>query len=108
MLSNHLKQLTVMQSSLIFVAQLMPAEEFKTKFNPELDSCLRKVNRFQQAVASINEEMRRIHAMTAPPIVLHVGKNRSLSGRVCWIAQALKVSLLSAVVSLIVYKKLNA
>lgn len=108
MLCNHLKQLTIIQSSLIFVAQLMPAEEFKGKFNQELVSCLQKVNQLQQAIGSIDEEMRRINAITAPPLVLHIEKHRSRSGQFCWFTQALKVSLLSAVISLLVYNKIRA
>lgn len=107
-LCNHLKQLVVMHSSLIFVAQMLPAEEFKTKLKPLLDSLLGQVNQLQQVIASFKEEMQRIHALTAPPVVLHVDSKRCRSGRVCWFSRAVKLSLISAVVSFIVYRKLKA
>lgn len=108
MLGNHLKQLTVLHASLIHVAQTIPGEALKTQFAPELDSCLRKVNQLQQTVTSFGEEIKRIHSLTAPEPVLHITKNRCQSVRISWFTQALKLSLLSAVVSFVVYKKLKA
>lgn len=107
MLGNHLKQLTVLHASLIHVAQMMPIEQLKSKFAPELDSCLRKVNQLQQTVVTFGEEVKRIHNLTAPKPVMYIDENRCQSGRVCWFARALKLSLLSAVVSLVVYKRLK-
>ncbi|KXJ81835.1 hypothetical protein RP20_CCG017640 [Aedes albopictus] len=108
MLGNHLKQMTVLHASLIHVAQMIPSAELKSKFAPELDSCHRKVDQLQQTMAAFGEEIRRIHSLTAPEPVLYVNQNRCQSGRVCWFTRVLKLSLLSAVVSLVVYKRLKA
>ncbi|XP_062565417.1 ankyrin repeat, SAM and basic leucine zipper domain-containing protein 1 [Armigeres subalbatus] len=108
MLANHLKQLTVLQASLIHVAQMIPAKEMKNKFASELDDCLRKANQLRQTVATFSEEVERINSLTASKPVLYVDKNSCQTERVCWFARALKITLLSAVVSLVVYRKLKA
>ncbi|KAL9704799.1 hypothetical protein quinque_008317 [Culex quinquefasciatus] len=103
----HLKQVTVMQASLVFVAKMMPPAEIKNKLTPQIRDCLRKATELRQAVDEFSEEIKRIHELTAPRPVMHIDGKREAQLKGRWLVKMVKFSLLSGVVSFMVYRRLK-
>lgn len=81
LLSNHLKQLTVMQSSLLYIGQMMSPVEIRDEFGQQLVSCQNKINQLKQTVSSFGQEMERIDSVTASFPVLHIDATSSKQQR---------------------------
>ncbi|XP_058828911.1 ankyrin repeat, SAM and basic leucine zipper domain-containing protein 1 [Topomyia yanbarensis] len=71
-LGNHLKHLTVIQASLVFIAQMKPLAGGEVDFGPQLEQCQQKVEELKQTVASMETELRRINLLTTLRPVLHI------------------------------------
>lgn len=105
---SHLKQVTIMQASLIYTAKMVPPTEIKDKLAAQLRDCLGKARELRQAVDEFNWEINRIHALTAPQPVLHIdAKREDQLKRGRWLVRVVKFSLLSGVVSFMVYRRLK-
>ncbi|XP_055596220.1 ankyrin repeat, SAM and basic leucine zipper domain-containing protein 1 [Uranotaenia lowii] len=110
LMANHLKQVTVMQSSLVFIANFLPPETIQAKFEPQLSECLRKVKRLRQTVSSLEEEFERINNITVMRPVMHIDAKcipQRSSTLVCWCVRLAKLALVSGLVGVFVYRKLK-
>ncbi|XP_055537676.1 ankyrin repeat, SAM and basic leucine zipper domain-containing protein 1 [Wyeomyia smithii] len=81
LLSNHLKQLTVMQASLLYIGQMMSPAEIKDDFDQQLVICQNKINQFKQIVSSFNQELEHIDSVTVSSPVLHIDATRTKAER---------------------------
>ncbi|XP_053688262.1 ankyrin repeat, SAM and basic leucine zipper domain-containing protein 1 [Sabethes cyaneus] len=81
LLSNHLKQLTVIQSSLLYVGQMMPPTQIRDEFSQQLDTCRNKMNQLNRTVSSFEQEMMRINNVTVTSPVLHIDASCSSKQR---------------------------
>ncbi|XP_058460079.1 ankyrin repeat, SAM and basic leucine zipper domain-containing protein 1 [Malaya genurostris] len=71
MLGNHLKHLTVMQASLVYVAQMKSLSGGNAELGSLLTKCQMKLEPMRQAVALLEKEIEKIHRLSTRP-VLHI------------------------------------